>query len=212
MSFPQVDGSRVNYCSLVPLPMALDLILKRLASGYYRQVEAFKHDLATLRGNCELFNGDGSEYTTSAVALERELCENLQTVDIDRPIVGVEPASEGSPTRRRYNNTAWAEKTVNEQVRESITIAASDRIRAPELLDKPMSEPKHHLIAETILLPLVEKVRLSAAQVHDFGASVTILLHHSALLAVVRVCDAHSPTDDTPSLLRPIITLVADAH
>ena len=97
VSFPQVDGSRVNYCSLVPLPMALDLILNRLASGYYRQVEAFKHDLATLRGNCELFNGDGSEYTTSAVALERELCENLQTVDIDRPIVGVEPASRVPP-------------------------------------------------------------------------------------------------------------------
>lgn len=65
---------------------------------------------------------------------------------------------------------------------------------------------------EPILLPLVEKVRLGAAQVHDFGAPVTILLHHGALLTVVRVRDSHSPTDDTPTLLRPIITLVADAH
>jgi len=38
-SFPLVNGTCANYCSLLPLPMALDTVLRRLRLGYYRQVD-----------------------------------------------------------------------------------------------------------------------------------------------------------------------------
>lgn len=108
VSFPQCDGTRVNYCSMVPLPMALDTVMRRLQLGYYRQTAGFQHDVATILSNCELFNGSESEYTASAAELEKELCKDLPLVDPTAPILGVEPAAavppapaEATPSRRR---------------------------------------------------------------------------------------------------------------
>jgi len=97
VSFTQCDGTRANYCSLVPLPMALDTVLRRLQLGYYRQVDAFRHDVATILSNCELFNGGESEYTVSAAELQNELCHGLLQVDHAAPILGVEPAAAVPP-------------------------------------------------------------------------------------------------------------------
>ena len=69
--FPQVDGTQANYCSMIPLPMALDTVTRRLQLGYYRQTASFRHDVATILSNCELFNGIEHEYTMCAAAMEK---------------------------------------------------------------------------------------------------------------------------------------------
>ena len=106
--FPQVDGTQANYCSMIPLPMALDTVTRRLQLGYYRQTASFRHDVATILSNCELFNGMEHEYTTCAAAMEKELCDGLPPVDPNEPVTGVEPAAavppapaETTPGRRR---------------------------------------------------------------------------------------------------------------
>jgi hypothetical protein len=56
-------------------------VLRRLQLGYYRAPAGFRHDVATILSNCQLFNGNDSTYTVSAAALERELCRGLAPVD-----------------------------------------------------------------------------------------------------------------------------------
>ena len=114
VSFPQMDGSSANYCSIVPLPMALDTIARRLRAGYYRQPESFAHDVETIRRNCERFNGAASEYSKLAAALEETLASDVPPTNRDASALGVEPTAavgdgidadgtrgEGSRGRRR---------------------------------------------------------------------------------------------------------------
>ena len=91
VSFPQMDGSSANYCSIVPLPMALDTIARRLRAGYYRQPESFAHDVETIRRNCERFNGAASEYSKPAAALEETLASDVPPTNRDATALGVSP-------------------------------------------------------------------------------------------------------------------------
>ena len=109
-----MDGSSANYCSIVPLPMALDTIARRLRAGYYRQPESFAHDVETIRRNCERFNGAASEYSKLAAAREETLASDVPPTNRDATALGVEPTAavgdgidadgtrgEGSRGRRR---------------------------------------------------------------------------------------------------------------
>ena len=80
-----------NYCSIVPLPMALDTIARRLRAGYYRQPESFAHDVETIRRNCERFNGAASEYSKLAAALEETLASDVPPTNRDATALGVGP-------------------------------------------------------------------------------------------------------------------------
>ena len=90
-----MDGTHANYCSLVPLPMALDTVLRRLTLKYYRQVDAFRHDVNTILSNCGMFNGGDSEYTASAADLKNELCQGLPQINhgLHVTVTGVGPAA-----------------------------------------------------------------------------------------------------------------------
>lgn len=51
------DGTRVVYYNrCVPLPLGLVDISIRLASGFYRQLGALRHDVQLLAANARLFN------------------------------------------------------------------------------------------------------------------------------------------------------------
>ena len=92
VSFPQRDGSDVNYVSLVPVPVSLDLLYRRLKNGYYRHVSGFCHDVETIATNCILFNGEDSEYTAMARKLQQELTNGVDTAFdeiADLPVRGV---------------------------------------------------------------------------------------------------------------------------
>ena len=65
-------------------------------------------------------------------------------------------------------------------------------------------------LSEAVLLALVPQVRLRAAQVHDLGAPVPVLLHLRALFAVVRIRDALVAADGAPALEATEVALVAD--
>lgn len=84
-SFARADGVRTNYCSVVPTPMSLDLILARLKGSYYRQVDAFKSDVELLRINSEIFHGEDSLFATCAAELEDDLLHELPE-DEDEPL------------------------------------------------------------------------------------------------------------------------------
>lgn len=74
-------------------------------------------------------------------------------------------------------------------------------------LNNEHQRSKFSRLLEAVLLPLVEEVRLRTSQIDDFRASVTILLHDGALLAVVRVADALSTANNAASLKPRIIIL-----
>eukprot|EP00446_Apocalathium_sp_SHHI-4_P029552 CAMPEP_0177223722 /NCGR_PEP_ID=MMETSP0367-20130122/38634_1 /TAXON_ID=447022 ORGANISM="Scrippsiella hangoei-like, Strain SHHI-4" /NCGR_SAMPLE_ID=MMETSP0367 /ASSEMBLY_ACC=CAM_ASM_000362 /LENGTH=168 /DNA_ID=CAMNT_0018673707 /DNA_START=206 /DNA_END=709 /DNA_ORIENTATION=- len=63
---------------------------------------------------------------------------------------------------------------------------------------------------EAILLPLVEQVGLSTAQVDDFRAAIPVLLALTALLAVVGVRDASTSADHAAPLVAAVVAFVAD--
>jgi hypothetical protein len=96
-SFPQRDGSDANYCALVPVPVCLDLVARRLRNRYYRSIGGFTHDVSTIRSNCELFNGLDSEYTEAAAKLERELINGYSEMDLAAPVEGVAAAATMPP-------------------------------------------------------------------------------------------------------------------
>ena len=76
-SFVRANGVRTNYCSVVPTPMSLDLIMARLKSSYYRQVDAFKSDVELIRINSEIFHGEGSLFASCAAELEDDLLHEM---------------------------------------------------------------------------------------------------------------------------------------
>jgi hypothetical protein len=95
--FPQRDGSEANYCALVPVPLSLDLVARRLRNRYYRALGGFLHDVRTIRENCELFNGLDSEYTEAAARLERELTNGYACANAAAPVEGVASAATMPP-------------------------------------------------------------------------------------------------------------------
>ena len=66
-------------------------------------------------------------------------------------------------------------------------------------------------LLEAVLFPLVEEISLGTAKVDDLGTSVSILLLDAAFLTIVSIGDTRTSTDDTPSLIRTIVTLIAYA-
>ena len=78
-----------------------------------------------------------------------------------------------------------------------------------------------------ILFHFIEQVCLAAAQIHNLWTAISVLFLHSALLTVVGVTDARTPTDDAPgkedelhlfnvqrrfqpALIRAVVALVAN--
>ena len=59
-------GAKIFYNTLVALPMSLSLMKDRLEQRYYRQVEGWLGDVATIQGNARAFNGDDSPVTEAA--------------------------------------------------------------------------------------------------------------------------------------------------
>ena len=76
-AFVRENGEKRNYCSVVPVPMALKLIEERLKRSYYRQIDAFKSDVELIRLNCEIFHGENGAYTAVANDLEEDLTTDL---------------------------------------------------------------------------------------------------------------------------------------
>ena len=66
-------------------------------------------------------------------------------------------------------------------------------------------------LLESVLLPLVEQIRLRLAKVHNFYAPVSIFFQLNTLLAVVSGRHARTPADDAPTLEAAVVALVADA-
>lgn len=61
-----VAGVPMYYNTLVALPMSLSLMKDRLQQRYYRQLEGWLGDVATLEGNATAFCGDDSPVTEAA--------------------------------------------------------------------------------------------------------------------------------------------------
>ena len=65
-------GVDSHYNAVVPVPMCLDRISKRLTSGYYRQEEALLFDIDLLHENARTFHGEGA-ITAAAIKLATKL-------------------------------------------------------------------------------------------------------------------------------------------
>ena len=80
-------------------------------------------------------------------------------------------------------------------------------------------------LLKPILFHFIEQVCLAAAQIHNLWTAISVLFLHSALLTVVGVTDARTPTDDAPgkedelhlfdrrfqpALIRAVVALVAN--
>lgn len=59
-------GVPMYYNTLVALPMSLSLMQNRLQQSYYRQLEGWLGDVATLEANARVFCGDDSPVTEAA--------------------------------------------------------------------------------------------------------------------------------------------------
>merc|ERR1740133_452253 len=98
-----------------------------------------------------------------------------------------------------------------------VTAHATQRLasRAAQLAgwggrDQP--SPASLPLLEAVLLPLVEQVRLRRAEVDNLRTAVPVFLLLCALLAVVCVRDPRPAADNAPSLVRPVVALVAYPH
>lgn len=67
------SGQVQYYNTIVPLPLALTDIVGRLDAGYYRQMAALVHDIATISRNAVTFNGENDAISTDAKNLEEFL-------------------------------------------------------------------------------------------------------------------------------------------
>ena len=59
-------GTKIFYNTLVALPMSLSLMSDRLEQKFYRQLEGWLGDVATIEANARAFNGDDSSVTEAA--------------------------------------------------------------------------------------------------------------------------------------------------
>ncbi|KAL3137809.1 hypothetical protein ABBQ38_005065 [Trebouxia sp. C0009 RCD-2024] len=81
-SYPASDtGVPMFYNTLVALPMSLSLMKERLQQGYYRQLEGWLGDVATLESNARAFCGDDSPVTEAAADLARRLRAAAEGLD-----------------------------------------------------------------------------------------------------------------------------------
>lgn len=67
-------GVPMFYNTLVALPMSLSLMKDRLQQGYYRQLEGWLGDVATLESNARAFCGDDSPVTEAAAGVHPHPC------------------------------------------------------------------------------------------------------------------------------------------
>ena len=68
------------------------------------------------------------------------------------------------------------------------------------------------LLLEAILFAFVEEISLRAAQVNNLGTSIPILLLNCTLFTVICIRYSRSSTDNTSSLIRPVITFVTNSN
>ena len=75
--------------------MSLKLVMQRLKSAYYRQVDGFRSDIELIRINAQIFHGEESAFAKCAEELEDDLLDNLPTderdVDADEIITRMTP-------------------------------------------------------------------------------------------------------------------------
>jgi len=65
---------------------------------------------------------------------------------------------------------------------------------------------------EAELLSLVEKIFTAGSQVDNISASVSVLLHQRALLAIIGITSTGSPANNAPSLVRSIVALITNTN
>lgn len=81
-----------DYHSIVPVPIDLSCIERRLRNGYYRQINALIHDLDLLEKNCVLYNMDDSPIVHHA----KDLVSRLKDAVRDSPSEQQEPRVKGA--------------------------------------------------------------------------------------------------------------------
>jgi len=65
---------------------------------------------------------------------------------------------------------------------------------------------------ESIFFAFVEEIRFGAPKIDNLRTSVSVLLLYRAFLAVVSIGNAGSAVNHAPSLIRAVVTLVANSH
>ncbi len=72
----EVDSSVYeSYYCVIPVPLYVDLIRRRLRSNYYRQMTALEFDIHRLYANCQLYNHVGSAIVQDAADLRDAILE-----------------------------------------------------------------------------------------------------------------------------------------
>lgn len=79
---PRVFGV---YHGVVPVPITLELMHARTVSNYYRQLDAFYHDIHLLVDNCAVFNQPDADIVTVAENLRAALLERVRDADSSAP-------------------------------------------------------------------------------------------------------------------------------
>eukprot|EP01035_Chromulina_nebulosa_P017150 gene17150-22664_t len=70
-----------EYYGVIPVPIYLDLIRRRLRNQYYRQIEALEFDIEEIHRNCLHFNVEGTEIIDHAAQLSEHLRQILRGED-----------------------------------------------------------------------------------------------------------------------------------
>jgi len=104
-------------------------------------------------------------------------------------------------------SSIWVDPSRSVYKKQFIEVPRRNKPKARNSLNRDVSS-----LLESVLLALVEQVRLGTAKVDDLWTAIAVLLSDGALLAVVRVTDPRAPADDAPPLVRPVVALVTDAH
>jgi len=65
---------------------------------------------------------------------------------------------------------------------------------------------------EAVLLPLVEEISFSAAQIDNLRTAVSVFLLNRALLAIVGIGNARSAVNDASALIGSVVALIAYSH
>mmetsp|Transcript_22145 Transcript_22145/g.26637 ORF Transcript_22145/g.26637 Transcript_22145/m.26637 type:complete len:1749 (+) Transcript_22145:34-5280(+) len=76
----QFPDETTKYLETVPVPIELQLMRDRLASGYYRQLEAFEDDARHLALNCSKYTGASSPWTKNANSLREFLLKAVDSI------------------------------------------------------------------------------------------------------------------------------------
>jgi len=79
-----------DYYQIVPQPIALSTIRKRMNSGTYKDVAAFRDDVRLMWSNAKLYNQEGSFVYTDAVELEKVFDAMFDRLTIGTDLPGAE--------------------------------------------------------------------------------------------------------------------------